>query len=346
MYNENRRRVQKRVDGVATNYYLHGKNVVHMTRGSDELHFFYDAQNKPAVVVYNGTAYAYLKNLQGDIVAILNGSGSAVVSYVYDAWGRPVSKTGSMASTLGTVQPFRYRSYVYDEETGLYYLRSRYYRPEQCRFLNADAILAQRNSFGYCSNKPIALYDPNGTEDRHSDSYGDITNFIREGFGAISYPYYSFDPVRREKREHTVCIMYIPYQDIQYYNNSVLFEAENPMSRVVSSVVEEAASSGTDAIAEGLDKLAGVGRYFSYTLALLGIATEYANDVAEAAALAEHKAAAQAAIDNQSGMIVVIDNFDSWKWCYDPFHPRGGYYLGPVNRSQVSYYESNQFWDN
>ena len=161
VYNENGLRVQKRVDGVATNYYLHGKNVVHMTRGIDELHFFYDAQNKPAVVVYNGTAYAYLKNLQGDIVAILNGSGTAVVSYVYDAWGRPISKTGSMASTLGTLNPFRYRSYVYDEETGLYYLRSRYYRPEQCRFLNADSLLTP-NLFCHCNNNPIIAVDPDG----------------------------------------------------------------------------------------------------------------------------------------------------------------------------------------
>ena len=166
VYNENGLRVQKRVDGVATNYYLHGKNVVHMTRGSDELHFFYDAQNKPAVVVYNGTAYAYLKNLQGDIVAILNGSGNAVVSYVYDAWGRPVSKTGSMASTLGTLNPFRYRSYVYDEETGLYYLRSRYYNCDWCRFANLDLVLISKlllcNIFAYGNNCPSNFVDADG----------------------------------------------------------------------------------------------------------------------------------------------------------------------------------------
>ena len=79
--------------------------------------------------MYNGTPYSYVKNLQGDIVAILDSTKNVVVSYVYDAWGRPISKTGSMAATLGTVQPFRYRSYVLDEETGLYYLRSRYFNP-------------------------------------------------------------------------------------------------------------------------------------------------------------------------------------------------------------------------
>ena len=136
--NENGLRVQKTVNGVATKYTLHGKNVVHMTSGTDELHFFYDAQNRPAVVVYNGVPYAYVKSLQGDIVAILDENGNTVVSYGYDAWGAPLWCTGELAETLGKVQPFRYRGYVFDEETALYYLRSRYYNAERCRFVNAD----------------------------------------------------------------------------------------------------------------------------------------------------------------------------------------------------------------
>ena len=81
VYNENGLRIQKTVNGVVTKYTLHGKNIVHMTQGGNELHFFYDAQNRPAVVVYNGTAYAYVKSLQGDIVAILDENGNTVVSY-------------------------------------------------------------------------------------------------------------------------------------------------------------------------------------------------------------------------------------------------------------------------
>ena len=71
VYNADGLRVQKTVNGVVTDYVLHGKNVVHMKRGNDELHFFYDAQNRPAVVVYNGVPYAYVKSLPGDIVALL-----------------------------------------------------------------------------------------------------------------------------------------------------------------------------------------------------------------------------------------------------------------------------------
>ena len=168
VYNENGLRVQKTVNGVVTKYTLYGKNIVHMTQGSNELHFFYDAQNKPAVVVFNGTPYSYVKNLQGDIIAILDSNKNVVVSYVYDAWGRPISCSGTMANTLGKINPFRYRGYVYDEETGLYYLRSRYYSSVGCRFINADCCIVTRpnsiagNLYTYCGNNAINRLDSTG----------------------------------------------------------------------------------------------------------------------------------------------------------------------------------------
>lgn len=148
-----------------TNYTLHGKNLVHLSNNGNDLHFFYDAQNRPAVVVFNGTAYGYMHNLQGDVIAIVNSAGTKVVEYAYNAWGKPISKTGSLASNLGTLNPFRYRGYVYDEETGLYYLRSRYYDTEWLRFLNADTLLLHNfNLFCYCMQQPINRVDPNGTD--------------------------------------------------------------------------------------------------------------------------------------------------------------------------------------
>ena len=168
-YNENGLRIQKTVNSVVTNYTLHGKSIVHMTQGSNELHFFYDASNRPAIVEFNGTKYAYVHNLQGDIVAILDSNGNKVVEYKYDAWGKPISKTGSLASTLGTVQPFRYRGYVYDAETEAYYLRSRYYSPYWCRFVNEDAVVGRgtlltHNAYTYCLCNPIAFIDKTGYE--------------------------------------------------------------------------------------------------------------------------------------------------------------------------------------
>ncbi len=160
-YNSDGIRVRKTVGSTVTNYTLHGKHIVHMAAGSDTLHFFYDASGKPAMVEYNGTRYAYVHDLQGDITELMDANGNVVVQYVYDSWGKVLSVTGSMASTLGTVQPFRYRGYVYDVETGLYYLRSRYYHPEVGRFINADAIVG-RNLFSYCNDTPICQQDHEG----------------------------------------------------------------------------------------------------------------------------------------------------------------------------------------
>ena len=139
-----------------------------MTKGTDTLRFTYDASGLPMALTYNGTYYYYVTNLQGDVIAILDTAGTAVAEYTYDAWGNPISTTGTMAQTLGKYNPLRYRGYVYDEETGLYYLQSRYYDAEMGRFINADtqlntdAILGY-NMFGYCYNNPVMLADSLGT---------------------------------------------------------------------------------------------------------------------------------------------------------------------------------------
>lgn len=183
-YDHNGLRVKKVVNGVTTNYTLNGKNIVHVTQGSNDLHFFYDAQNKPAMVRFNGTDYFYIYNLQGDVVAMIDANGTQVVEYHYDAWGAPVAKTGSMAATLGTVNPFRYRGYVYDEETGLYYLRSRYYNPVWKRCINSDSnlnsgyIVFSSNQFCYCLNNPIAGVDING----YNVSFGYYHNKVQDDF--------------------------------------------------------------------------------------------------------------------------------------------------------------------
>ena len=85
----------------------------------DELHFFHDSQSKPAFVEFEGVKYRYLHNLQGDIVGIVDAEGNLVVEYKYDACGKPIYEAGSLLSTLGSLNPFRYRGYVWDEETCL-----------------------------------------------------------------------------------------------------------------------------------------------------------------------------------------------------------------------------------
>lgn len=71
-----------------------------------------------------------------------------MVQYTYDSWGKVLSVTGSMADTLGLINPFRYRGYYYDSETGLYYLNSRYYDPKKTADQNATDILNKKYGKG------------------------------------------------------------------------------------------------------------------------------------------------------------------------------------------------------
>ena len=98
----------------------------------------------------------------------MEGSGTKVVEYTYDAWGKLISTTGTLASTLGADNPFRYRGYYYDTETGLYYLMTRYYDPEVCRFISADVYMSTGqgvlggNMWAYCGNNPVVRYEVQG----------------------------------------------------------------------------------------------------------------------------------------------------------------------------------------
>ena len=89
-----------------------------------------------------------------------------------------LSTPGSLASTLGTHQPFRYRGYVYDVETGLYYLRSRYYKPGWGRFICADALI-EGNLYSYCDNSPVIRSDSSG-----KSWLDDVAQFL---IGVIDY---------------------------------------------------------------------------------------------------------------------------------------------------------------
>ena len=166
-YNADGMRTSRSNGTTAYSYVYNGSSLSQMTVGSDTLYFAYDAST-PMSVTYNGSTYYYVTNLQGDVTAILNTAGAPVVTYTYDAWGNILSANGTMADSLGTLNPLRYRSYVYDHETGLYYLQSRYYDPELGRFINADGFAATgkgivgNNMFAYCNNNPVLYIDSAG----------------------------------------------------------------------------------------------------------------------------------------------------------------------------------------
>ena len=135
---------------------------------TSKLRFSYDADGKVVAVNYNGNYYYYLRNAQSDIVKLIDKTGATVVEYTYDSWGKLLSTSGSLASTLGKNNPFRYRGYIYDEETGFYYLQSRYYNPEVGRFISSDVLLSTgqgvlgHNAYAYCGNNPASRIDTEG----------------------------------------------------------------------------------------------------------------------------------------------------------------------------------------
>lgn len=105
------------------------------------------------------------------MTGITDNNCNTVVEYNYDAWGKLLSTTGLMASTVGKINPFLYRGYYFDSETRLYYLNSRYYDAQTGRFLNADDTsilgatqeqLLSTNLFAYCDNNPVMNEDPTG----------------------------------------------------------------------------------------------------------------------------------------------------------------------------------------
>lgn len=170
-YNHDGIRTSKTVNGVTTTYKVdENNNVIEQRDGTDVVRFVYDSSNTPLYMEYQEQIYYYEKNLQGDIIALLDGNGKTVVEYTYDIWGRLLGITGEQADTIGMINPLRYRGYYYDSETELYYLQSRYYAPEQMRFLSQDDPVFSNeqgeplgsNLYAYCLNNPVLDSDPSG----------------------------------------------------------------------------------------------------------------------------------------------------------------------------------------
>jgi len=186
VYNDQGLRIQKRdYRGVTWDYTYDGDKLICEKHLGTTLNFLYDENGSLYGFVKNRSEkYLYIRDSLQNILGIADISGKIVVKYDYDAWGTTSIKQDTSSSSIGYLNPFRYKGYYYDSESGMYYCKTRYYVPLWGRWLNADnpknLILTNAsilNNYGYCSNSPINYRDKNGTL-----SWGDIWNGIKNFF--------------------------------------------------------------------------------------------------------------------------------------------------------------------
>lgn len=167
-YNSDGIRTSKTVNGAETTYQLEGTKIVSETTNGNIKWYIYDENDSIIGFEYNEQAYYFEKNAQGDVVRIFDADGNFVSEYFYDAWGNIASVSGNQE--IADANPFRYRGYYYDNESGFYYLQSRYYDSFTGRFLNADNINylgtnkspLSYNLYSYVQNDPVNYNDPTG----------------------------------------------------------------------------------------------------------------------------------------------------------------------------------------
>ena len=147
-----------RIKKGTTEYIVKGNLILAEKRGDTVIHYYYD-DSGVAGFEYNGQKYFYRKNLQGDIIGIYDSCWNLLGQYEYDAWGNLLSQIGS---EILKINPFRYRGYYCDTESGIYYLNSRYYDPETGRFISPDSLKYLDptynnglNLYTYCGNNPV-----------------------------------------------------------------------------------------------------------------------------------------------------------------------------------------------
>ena len=180
-YNSDGLRIGKTNGTTTYTYTWNDGKLTSQTWGNSYMLFYYNAEGKPLYVEYHDAndecsgTYYYVLNLQGDTVALYDPARNiTAVNYEYDAWGREISWSTYDSGYAGLIfnNPLTYRGYIYDRETGFYYLQSRYYDPTIGRFLNADDVLYLGSTgslisytlFAYCDNNCVCSLDYDGHE--------------------------------------------------------------------------------------------------------------------------------------------------------------------------------------
>ena len=168
-YDRNGVRTKKNLTwtGVTAEYFYDGDKLICEKRSDGNTFYFFYDESGVCGFRYNGVNYEYVKNIFGDIIGIYNEQGSHIATYTYDAWGNMTSCTAG--SGVAYINPFLYRGYYFDSESGLYYLKSRYYDPSIGQFISPDTpdylapdTIGGVDLYAYCNNNPIMYVDSTG----------------------------------------------------------------------------------------------------------------------------------------------------------------------------------------
>lgn len=171
VYNDQGLRIKKTdYRGVTWNYIYDGNKLIREKSINNTLDFLYDEyDNLYGFIKDNTEKYLYIRDQLQNIIGITDINGKIVVKYSYDAWGAIKSIIDTSSSGIGKLNPFRFKGYYYDNESSMYYCKTRYYVPQWGRWLSPDSIeylnpesINKLNLYTYANNNPVIYYDPDG----------------------------------------------------------------------------------------------------------------------------------------------------------------------------------------
>lgn len=250
-YDETGIRTSKTINGKTTYYNTKDGVILSQTDGTNTMYFQYDTNGIPLGFIYNGTQYFYMTNQMGDVIAITNATGDIEIVYRYDEWGNVAStetidEDDETQIAVANANPLRYRGYYYDNETGYYYLQSRYYDASICRFINADdsgliKLASKSKNYGlftYCANDPISKYDPSGnywlqlTEEMYTYAFGNrkksVTFYNSGTIAKLLYNRLTSSKTMKNKLNSIVNTMKRKNKTTSYsYNCAINFSSNN-----------------------------------------------------------------------------------------------------------------------
>ena len=275
-----------------TKFHIMNGTLLRQTRGSDKIIFLYDEKGNKYGFDYNGTKYYYIFNVQGDVIGILNQAGQKIVSYTYDPWGKVLSVDGSEASTIGQINPIRYRGYYYDTETGFYYLQSRYYDPTTRRFLNADTAInaegmpLEYNLFAYCLNNPVRYTDPTGYNPLILVAFAVPALFVVASVSSLlvlaqalptdmHLPQINYEQIEAKQQSAaltTTILLYPVLSQVQQLANTVALGTALIQTQIINNSISQAISKS---VAKSTDKILRNRNRYHYWAALY---VDYGND--------------------------------------------------------------------